>query len=370
MTERNTPHGPELEPDRIRVLLEDAVSDVQPAPGLDRIRARTSVTPLRQRRPWLLVTAGAVAATAATITVVTLVNDRSPEADPGPGPAATATATPTDPASEGPTDSATPSPAPSETPSGTEPPAGTVALPVYLVGDTVAGPRLFREFHDTSVGAGWPERLLAALRQSAGGNAQDPDFRSAWSGTGGQIVKADVDEAEGRILLGVEGGEDLGQLPAETSPDEARLAVQQLVYTAQAVVQQRLPVVFSDADGVALDSLLGVDVSPQASAAPALEVQAPVWVIAPQDGEEVGRTFTVDGRGAFFEANVSWQLLGQDGAVVDEGFATAQECCTLSPYSFEVTAAPGDYVLRVYDADVSGGEGPGEQEDTKRVTVR
>ena len=56
--------------------------------------------------------------------------------------------------------------------------------------------------------------------------------------------------------------------------------------------------------------------------------------------------------------------------VVKDGFATAQECCTLSPYSFEVTAKPGDYVLRVYDADMSGGEGPGEHEDTKAVTVR
>ena len=56
--------------------------------------------------------------------------------------------------------------------------------------------------------------------------------------------------------------------------------------------------------------------------------------------------------------------------MVKEGFATAQECCTLSPYSFVVLADPGQYVLRVYAADVSDGEGPGEQEDTKRITVR
>lgn len=94
-------------------------------------------------------------------------------------------------------------------------------------------------------------------------------------------------------------------------------------------------------------------------------------MITPQDGDIVHRTFTVEGRGAFFEANVNWQLLGTDaGNVVKEGFATAQECCTLSTYSFTVTAPPGDYVLRVYDADVSGGEGAGEQQDTKRITVR
>ena len=65
---------------------------------------------------------------------------------------------------------------------------------------------------------------------------------------------------------------------------------------------------------------------------------------------------------------MSWQLL-QGGEVVQDGFTTAEEGMTLSPYSFEVTAEPGDYVLRVYDADMSGGEGNGEAEDTKQITV-
>ena len=90
-----------------------------------------------------------------------------------------------------------------------------------------------------------------------------------------------------------------------------------------------------------------------------MAVQASVWVISPQEGDTVGRTFTVEGRGAFFEANVSWQLL-QDGAVVDEGFTTAKEGMTLSPYSFEVTAEPGDYVLHLLASDYSGEGGNGE----------
>ena len=109
--------------------------------------------------------------------------------------------------------------------------------------------------------------------------------------------------------------------------------------------------------------------SPEVVEAPAIDVQAPVWVATPQDGEQVGRTFTVEGRGAFFEANVSWQLL-REGEVVADGFATAEECCILSPYSFRVAAEPGEYVLRVYAADVSGGEGLGEQQDTKRIIVQ
>ena len=55
--------------------------------------------------------------------------------------------------------------------------------------------------------------------------------------------------------------------------------------------------------------------------------------------------------------------------VVRNGFTTARECCTLSPYSFTVTATPGDYTLVVHDTDESDGEGIGTSEDTKRITV-
>ena len=79
--------------------------------------------------------------------------------------------------------------------------------------------------------------------------------------------------------------------------------------------------------------------------------------------------FEVTGQAATFEANVVWELKrGEE--VVRQGFTTARECCALSPYSFEVTAPPGDYTLVVHDEDASGGEGSGPVKDTKRVTVR
>jgi len=279
------------------------------------------------------------------------------------------TGTPGEPAPE---QTEEPDPGPSETPSmseGDQPPAGTVLLAVYFVGDTPAGPRLFREFQQETVAAGWTQRLVVALDRAVHGDAVDDDYGTAWPSGSPGVVSADVDEASGQILITLGQGADLTLPPAGSTPDAGRLAVQQLVYTAQAVVKERLPVVFAGPDGEPLDSVLGVDVSPEVVEAPAIDVQAPVWVATPQDGEQVGRTFTVEGRGAFFEANVSWQLL-RGGQVVADGFATAEECCTLSPYSFRVTADPGDYVLRVFEADVSGGEGVGEQQDTKRITVR
>ncbi|MCW2828738.1 MAG: hypothetical protein JWQ67_2354, partial [Marmoricola sp.] len=51
------------------------------------------------------------------------------------------------------------------------------------------------------------------------------------------------------------------------------------------------------------------------------------------------------------------------------GFATATECCTLSPFTFTVNAPPGDYTLVAHDTDPSNGEGVGLSQDTKRITV-
>ena len=78
--------------------------------------------------------------------------------------------------------------------------------------------------------------------------------------------------------------------------------------------------------------------------------------------------FEVTGLASAFEANVVWELT-QGDRVVRHGFTTAAECCTLSPYSFTVTATPGDYTLVVHDTDESGGEGIGTNQDTKNITV-
>ncbi len=94
-----------------------------------------------------------------------------------------------------------------------------------------------------------------------------------------------------------------------------------------------------------------------------------IFISTPAEGAEVGTTFTVTGQAAAFEATVEWEL-SQDGTVVKDGFTTAEECCTLSPYSFEVTAEPGDYTLTVRNTDPSDGEGGPVDEDSREITVR
>jgi hypothetical protein len=354
--------------EQLRALFEDAVADVDPPPALHHIRNRTSakVTTMNSKRPWIFAALGAVAATAATLVAVTVVSNNDPEPTAGPAGSDSASPTPggTEPSETTkptePTDSA-----PSDDP--TAAPGESTSLPVYYVGETPAGTRLFREFHRETVEDESVVKAARALELAITGSAlRDPDYRTDWP-AGSALGSVSATQEQGGPLITVDLRGDVEDRPAGMSEEQATMAVQQLVYTAQAVFQQRHPVEFL-VDGEPVDTLLGVPVAEQAVAGDPMEVQASVWIISPQDSDTVDGTFVVEGRGIFFEANVSWQLL-RDGQVVDEGFTTAEDGMSLAPYSFEVTAEPGDYVLRVYDADMSGGEGNGEAEDTKQIIV-
>ena len=355
----------------LRDVMHDAVADVEPEHGLDTIRARTR--PHRQRRTRAWGAVAAVAAVAATVAAVTVLADRSPtqpDDSPAVAPTGDASAPPTRAPDDQQSDQAIPSP------TGTPDAGAGALLPVYFVGDTPAGPRLYREFHHGTGNETTSAQMLTALDFSVRGDALDPDYRSAWpagsdvtgAGLGTLATDTSAGAADDAILVALNGAAAVADRPQGMTEDQARMALQQLVYTAQAVLQQRLPVQFTGDNGVPLDRLLGIDVSRGVSNEAEMQVQAPVWIIDPQEGATVGSTFTVDGRGAFFEANVSWQLL-QGDRVVKHGFTTAAQGMTLSPYSFTVRDVPsGDYTIRVYDADMSG-EGHAEQQDTKDLTV-
>jgi len=153
----------------------------------------------------------------------------------------------------------------------------------------------------------------------------------------------------------------------------SEMAVQQLVYTAQAALQSSAPVQFR-LDGDRTDQLLGVPVAEPVTRADQAATLAQVWIISPAEGAEVKSGFEVAGVGSFFEANVAWELREGDenGRVVASNAdapVTAQECCTMAPYSFTVDASPGEYTLVVHDEDMSDGEGFTPFQDTKALTV-
>jgi hypothetical protein len=231
---------------------------------------------------------------------------------------------------------------------------------VYFVGATAAGPRLFPERHRASSAT---LALDEAVSEAVAGRAADPDYHSPWP-SGTTMERAQLSDG----VLSVDLSGPVLERPAGTTRAEASLAIQQLVYTAQAAAGKQLPVTFL-VDGRPTSTLLGESTDRPVPAAAADDTLSAVSVTSPEDGAEVTGRLTVQGRAAAFEANVQWELV-ESGTVVRRGFATAAECCTLSPYSFTVEAPPGDYLLVVHDEDPSGGEGLPPAQDTKRVTVR
>lgn len=263
---------------------------------------------------------------------------------------------------------------PTETPTTEEPtdgggsetatPADTVTVPVYFVGDTPGGPALYREFR--KVEADNPMEEAVALMVA--GDAVDPDYGTLWPA--GSFESVAFSEGAGGIVAQV--GDDGWSTPGDLSRREAKLAVQQLVYTVQGIQQERLPVLVQNGSDPA--PLFGVDTSGGLKAAKPLDVLAFMNVTTPEEGAAVSGSFTAEGIGSSFEATVIWQVRDEAGNVVLEGFTTAEGWIDkLYPWTAEVDVsalAPGTYTFAALTDDPSDGEGRGPTEDTKTIVVQ
>jgi len=329
--------------DDLRRLLHDAVADVHPHGTYDDVRSRTAEEFSMKR--WFVPTIAVAAVMAAVVGGgVWLLSDDGQKLAP--------TGTPSAGVSSGGSQ-------PSGSPTSAE---EDRAVPAYYAGQTSHGTKLFREFRRERLCADTECLLKAALVNALARQPQDTDYRSLWpDGT----TVGDVNYDGQTIVVHLADG--VQDRPAGMSASDADLALQQLVFTAQAAVGQgRVPVQVA-VEGQA-DTVLGVPTSDALTTANPDDVLAPVQVDSPSDGASVSSPFTVTGRAATFEANVVWELK-QGDTVVKHGFTTAQECCTLSPYSFKVTAPQGSYTLVVHDTDESDGGLP-VNEDTKQITVK
>jgi hypothetical protein len=247
------------------------------------------------------------------------------------------------------------------------PPATPLAVRVYFLGDTGAGPRLFQESHLTSSSSTDP--TLDAVQQAVDGRSHDPDYRTAWP-TGTQVDR--VDKQDHYVLVGLSGRVDLTRRPASMSPALAQMSVQQLIWTAQSNADNgRLPILF-EVDGAVRPTLLGVPDTQPLHAATADNALAPVSIDTPRQSDQssipVTSPFRVTGRASAPDGTVQWELM-QGDTLVRHGSAPAGRCCTLSPYSFTVSAPPGAYTLVVRDQNTSGGKGVARSEDSKAVLV-
>jgi hypothetical protein len=368
---------------RLSAALNSAADNITPGPdGLAQIRRRTEKRSWWRQPAFLGVAAGVATAAAAIVVAVHVLG--TGEGDPSVTPLASPTATETSPAAP----ETTPAPddpdgEPDESPPGTadpgdengdasptdpvEDPPGPdeegdaeqrIALPVYYTIDD----RITREWQRVRTA----DPLGAAVHQALNGPSLDPRYESLW---------ASVDVASAQVVDGVIEIDLRSPVELAGDPDDANVAVQQLVYTATATASSvlgadgGLPVQIL-VDGEPTASLFGeVDVSEPVNRADEVDVRYFVQIDAPGYDAEVTSPVQVTGVAAAFEATVLWEL-ERDGDVIDSGHATTGEAFTFSEFSIDLgELEPGDYEVTVMETDPSDGEGRDPFFDTKAFTV-
>lgn len=384
---------------RLRQALHDDASSITPSDRRQAIEALAHEGATRSGRSrWLTPVAGAAAAAV----VVTLAWGATEVLRPGPGDGTTPVAAASTSAPSGPSSSrasgappartatspaaATPEPGASATPdaSGSAPSPATaslapgaprdVTLPTYVVGSVggaAANPRygLFREFVTAAVprGATPAQQAQAALTTAMGAatsSGQKPLLRP-WAHT----TVPGVTVEGGRITVELSDAGPTG-LPRE----QARLAVQALVWTATAAVGKgNLPVRFSVTGGAT--SLLGAYPTSATYTRPAADASyqdlAPIWVDAPAPGAGLpaGRPVVASGTASVFEATVPWRLT-RAGAAVATGFSTASIGAPgRGTWTADLGPLPaGTYTFTAYERSAEDGSVRAQDEST--FTVR
>jgi len=270
--------------DDLSTLLHDAVSDVEPTDRLAEIRA--AVGPKPRRLGWYAA-GGVVLAVAATVTAFAIVAspDNQKADDNGP---------------------ANPEPTTGLTDS-----TGLTPVPVYFVGDTPMGPRLYREFQPKR------ESGVEVAAQAMTRSPYDPDYRTFWPEDAFASVEVRNDVIDVTLAYSW-----LHDRPNGMTEEQAELAVQQLVYTVQGAQGARLPVQLRFGDNP-IDTVYGVPTSEPITNAPQLDVLSLVSISDPVEGLQVRDSFIAHGAASSFEGNVPWELRAGDGTVVRSGQTTA-----------------------------------------------
>jgi Immunoglobulin-like domain of bacterial spore germination len=332
--------------DEVASLLVDVLSAeaarIEPADRLADIRSAGAA----RRLAW-----GPVAAAVAAVLVVGGGTWALVGHDAGANPPAVA-------ASPTPSPTATPSPSPdagSATSGGTGS-AATWAAPIYYLGRSANG--LYREFHRLPVTPGPVATDIAGALKVAV-NPESPqrvdlEFSPWLSGTSDSLQ---VSMAGSRTVVVTLPDTEMTRRGA--TAEQARLAAQQLVWTATAVAQDAglgVRIRFAGGGG----QLFGVLATDQVFHRPPADKSyvdlAAIWILQPEAGSTVGRPVTVSGQACTFEANVAWQVV-RGTRVVQSGHTTAAQGCPVrSTWSVTLKGlAPGAYTFRAYELSPKDG---------------
>jgi hypothetical protein len=113
-----------------------------------------------------------------------------------------------------------------------------------------------------------------------------------------------------------------------------------------------------------------VDTSQPLTRAQAADVQAFIWVTAPDDGAVVTAPLKVTGIASVFEAQLNWQVVSaKTREVVAKGAANTTEAYKFTPFAFTVAKLPpGQYTLEVFE--ISAADGTTTSTDSKTLVVK
>ncbi|HEY8654701.1 MAG TPA: Gmad2 immunoglobulin-like domain-containing protein [Dermatophilaceae bacterium] len=235
-----------------------------------------------------------------------------------------------------------------------------VALPAYFVGassgtgDTFG---LYREFVRTAVPAGATPAQKAKAAVALAMNAQPftnfEPYLQPWSGTKVEDLKL----TPNLITITLSGPGASG-----FTPEQTKLAVQELVWTAQAAIGQgTIPVKFVVADGS--PKLFGTYATNKTYNRPTKEQQyedlAPIWILSPERGKvfAAGAPVVANGESCAFEATTQWELK-KGGAVVKSGSTMASSGCPIRG-TWQVNLGvltPGNYTFRMFEVSMKDGQ--------------
>ncbi|MEP7370393.1 MAG: Gmad2 immunoglobulin-like domain-containing protein, partial [Dermatophilaceae bacterium] len=184
--------------------------------------------------------------------------------------------------------------------------------------------------------------------------SNDEPYVQPWSGT---TVK-NVTVTPTLITISLSGPGASG-----FTAEQTRLAVQELVWTAQAAVGKgSIPVKFVVSGGAT--KLFGAYLTSLTYNRPATDQQyrdlAPIWITSPVRGQVLpaGAPVVAKGQSCAFEATTQWQLK-KAGAVVKSGTTTATSGCpTRGTWQVNLGKLPaGGYTFRMYEVSMQDGQG-------------
>jgi hypothetical protein len=346
---------------RLRRLLSDAVSDIEPENRLDELRASVHpsprVVPMSRPRSWYA--AAGIVATAAVIGVVAYVTSVVGDQGSSLGPATDSGTTlptgttATDPAA---------SPDPDQRPQGRP-------MAVYFLGHGPHGDVLYHETVPVSSGAKPLDLAVSALTS----DPSDPDYRTGWRP--GALVSATVRHGLVRVVV----GPGTAARPAHMSPRTASEIVQQAVWTFQGVSGRPNALVQFVRHGAPATSVFGVPATRPIGPGRVVDVLSLMNIATPSyDGQRFapGR-LVVSGTSNGFEGTVVVKLVrptasGPKTVLTEPGQASGWgDPDRLYPWKVTLdtsTLPPGPYLVVATDDDPSGHGRPAT--DTRVVVLR